>query len=80
LLAMFRAVVPPAIDEVRPATSGIFNHRRDACATTVPGSAPALGRCRVRPAPDMWDIPPASGRIFSSNDPETYVEALDPVS
>ena len=30
----------------------------------VPGSAPALGCRRVRPAPDMSKVPPACGRIF----------------
>jgi hypothetical protein len=30
----------------------------------VSGSAPALGRCRVRPAPDLSKNPPACGRIF----------------
>ena len=30
----------------------------------IPGSAPALGCRRVRPAPDMSKMPPACGRIF----------------
>ena len=32
--------------------------------SNVSGSAPALGRHRVRLAPDMSRIPPACGRIF----------------
>jgi len=32
----------------------------------VPGSAVALGRCRVRLAPDLSKIPPACGRYFSN--------------
>ena len=32
----------------------------------VPGSAPALGCRRVRLAPDMSKMPPACGRIFST--------------
>ena len=35
----------------------------------VLGSAPAPGRCRVRPAPDLSNIPPQSGRISFSIDP-----------
>ena len=32
----------------------------------IPGSAPALGCRRVRLAPDMSKMPPACGRIFST--------------
>jgi len=39
----------------------------------VSGSAPALGRCRVRLAPDLSKKPPACGRIFFQLSPRGRV-------
>ena len=39
----------------------------------VSGSAPALGRRRVRLAPDISKIPPACGRIFFQLSPRGRV-------
>jgi hypothetical protein len=40
------------------------NFQMSCFSRMVPGTAPALGRCRVRLAPDLSKQPPACGRIF----------------